>query len=137
MTTTEVKDLVVDSKANAYQLTPDQMSNIQKTGVSTSLEPGIHVVRIRKGGFDYVGGDAQAGEPIVMLWIYGGKFKNLKSGVTVPAGWSTLNGYDDTLTISVSEAVTLCAFFFDVELKDNAGAVTVSAVKVGELTDLD
>ena len=137
MTTTEVKDLVVDSKANAYKLTPDQMTAIQETGVSTSLDPGIHVVRIRKGTFDYVGGDGQAGEPLVMLWIYGGKFKNLKSGVIVPAGWSTLNGYDDTLTVAVSETVSLCAFFFDVELEDNAGAVTVTDVKVGELADLN
>lgn len=136
MTATDIKDLVVDSKANAYKLTPAQMSDIQSTGVKTSLEPGIHIARIRKGSFDYVGGDTQAGEPIVMLWIYGGKFKNLKSGVEVPAGWSTLNGYDDTLTLAVSEAVTLCAFFFDVELQDNSGAVTVSAVKVGELSDL-
>lgn len=137
MTATDIKDLVVDSKTNAYKLTPDQMSDIQKTGVATSLEAGIHVVRIRKGGFDYVGGDAQTGEPIVMLWIYGGKFKNLKSGIEVPAGWSTLNGYDDTLTLAVSEPVTLCAFFFDVQIEDNAGAVTVSTVKVGELSDLD
>mgnify|MGYP001794961294 CR=1 FL=1 len=136
MTATEIKDLVVDSKTNAYKLTPAQMSDIQKTGVETVLASGIHVVRIRKGSFDYVGGDAQTGEPIVMLWIYGGKFKNLKTGIEVPAGWSTLNGYDDTLTLAVSETVTLCAFFFDVELEDNAGAVTVSAVKVGELSDL-
>lgn len=136
MAATEVKDLAVDSKNNAYKLTPEQMTDIQNTGVQTSLEPGIHVVRIRKGKFDYVGGDAQAGEPIVMIWIYGGKFKNLKSGIEVPAGWSTLNGYDDTLTLAVSEEVTLCAFFFDVELGDNAGTVTVSAVKVGELSDL-
>ncbi|MEM9266538.1 MAG: hypothetical protein AAGA46_13535 [Cyanobacteria bacterium P01_F01_bin.13] len=136
MATTDIKDLVVDSKTNAYKLTPEQMTDIQKTGVETSLEAGIHVVRIRKGGFDYVGGDAQAGEPIVMLWIYGGKFKNLKSGIEVPAGWSTLNGYDDTLTLAVSEPVTLCAFFFDVLIEDNAGTVTVSTVKVGELADL-
>ncbi|MEM6452920.1 MAG: hypothetical protein AAF703_21710 [Cyanobacteria bacterium P01_D01_bin.105] len=136
MTTTAIKDLIVDSKENAYKLTPEQMSAIQSTGVETTLEPGIHVVRIRKGGFDYVGGDAQAGEPIVMLWIYGGKFKNLKTGITVPAGWSTLNGFDDTVTLAVTETVTMCAFFFDVELEDNAGKVTVSAVKVGELSDL-
>ncbi|MEM9088017.1 MAG: hypothetical protein AAGC93_04660 [Cyanobacteria bacterium P01_F01_bin.53] len=137
MTTTTITDLIVDSKANTYKLTPDQMSAIQSTGVETTLEPGVHVVRIRKGKFDYVGGDAQAGEPIVMLWIYGGNFKNLKSGVSVPAGWSTLNGYDDSLTLAVSEAVTLCAFFFDVKIEDNAGSVTVSAIKVGELSDLE
>jgi hypothetical protein len=112
------------------------MKEIEDTGVKTELTPGIHVIRIRKGSFDYVKGEAQIGEPLVMLWIYGGKFKNLKTNIEVPAGWSTLNGYDDTLTLAVSEASTLCAFFFDVETGDNDGDVTVSVIKVGELSDI-
>ena len=113
------------------------MTDIQNTGVNTELKPGIHVIRIRKGSFDYVQGDVQKGEPIVMLWIYGGKFKNLKTNIEVPAGWSTLNGYDDILTLAVSETSTLCAFFFDVEVGDNDGDVTVSVIKAGELNDLN
>ncbi|MDZ8106996.1 MAG: hypothetical protein RM338_15455 [Nostoc sp. DedQUE12a] len=135
--TTNIKDLVVNSKKNCYHLFSERMNEIQNTGVSTQLEPGIHVVRIRKGSFDYVKGDVIKGEPIVMLWIYGGKFKNLKTNVEVPAGWSTLNGYDDTLTLAVLETSTLCAFFFDVEVGDNDGDVTISAIKVGELNDLN
>lgn len=135
--TTNIKDLVVNSKKNCYHLFSERMNEIQNTGVSTQLEPGIHVVRIRKGSFDYVKGDVTKGEPIVMLWIYGGKFKNLKTNVEVPAGWSTLNGYDDTLTLAVLETSTLCAFFFDVEVGDNDGDVTISTIKVGELNDLN
>ena len=111
------------------------MTEIQNTGVNTELKPGIHVIRIRKGSFDYVQGDVPKGEPIVMLWIYGGKFKNLKTNIEIPAGWPTLNGYDDTLTLAVSETSTLCALFFDVEVGDNDGDVTVSVRKVGELND--
>ncbi|KOP26939.1 hypothetical protein AMR41_06120 [Hapalosiphon sp. MRB220] len=140
MTTTQatnITDLVVNSKKNCYHLFSQRMIEIQNTGVNTELKPGIQVIRIRKGSFDYVQGDTQKGEPIVMLWIYGGKFKNLKTNIEVPAGWSTLNGYDDTLTLAVSETSTLCAFFFDVEVGDNDGDVTVSVIKVGELNDLN
>jgi hypothetical protein len=96
--TTNITDLVINSKKNCYHLFSQRMTEIQNTGVNTELKPGIHVIRIRKGSFDYVQGDIQKGEPIVMLWIYGGKFKNLKTNIEVPAGWSTLNRYDDTLT---------------------------------------
>lgn len=135
---TNITDLVVDSTANCYRLDPEtQMKEIEKKGVTTDLTPGIHVIRIRKGSFDYVKGDTQSGEPTVMLWIYGGMFKNLKTNKEVPAGWSTLSGYDDTVTLAVSKASKLCAFFFDVETGDNDGQVTVSVVKVGELDDLE
>jgi hypothetical protein len=135
--TTNITDLVVNSKKNCYKLFSQRMAEIQNTGVNTELQPGVYVIRIRKGSFDYIQGDVNKGEPIVMLWIYGGKFKNLKTNVEVPAGWSTLNGYDDTLTLAVSETATLCAFFFDVEVGDNDGDVTISVIKAGELDDLN
>lgn len=135
--TTTVKELAVHNRHNCYVFSSEQITDVQNSGVKETLEPGIHVVRIRKGKFDYIDGDTQVGEPIVMLWIYGGKFKNLKTNVAVPAGWSTLNGYDDTLTLAVLEPVTLCALFFDIYNLDNENTLTVSAIKVGELTDLD
>lgn len=63
-----------------------------------------------------------------MLWIYGVRFLNLKTNKPFSVGWSILNGYDDTLTLAVSEQSKLCAFFFATEINDNAGAVTVSVV---------
>lgn len=38
---------------------------------------------------------------------------------------------------TVSEPITLCAFFFDTYLKDNQGDVTVSVVKVSELSEIE
>lgn len=129
--TTEITDLTVDSKTNCYRLDPNTvMKEIQDTGVIKELTPGIYVIRIKDGSFDYISGDTQMGEPLVMLWIYGGMFKNLKTNQEVPVGWSTLNGHDDTVTIKVSKDCKLCAFFFDVHKEDNTGVVTVSVVKV-------
>lgn len=65
--TTNITDLVINSKKNCYHLFSQRMTEIQNTGVNTELKPGIHVIRIRKGSFDYVQGDVQKGEPIVML----------------------------------------------------------------------
>ena len=109
------------------------MEAIQNKGVTAELTQGIYVVRIKEGAFDYVKDSENAeSEALVLLWIYGGKFKNLKTNKQVTASWSTLNGYDDTLTIAVSEPSKLCAFFFDTEINDNAGDVTVSVIKVDE-----
>jgi hypothetical protein len=137
-TQTSITDLVVNSSKNCYQLTKEQMESIQNKGVTAELTQGIYVVRIKEGAFDYVkDSDDVENEPLVLLWIYGGKFKNLKINKQVSASWSTLNGYDDTLTLAVSEPSKLCAFFFDTEINDNAGDVTVSVVKVDELRDLN
>ncbi|GAB1544668.1 hypothetical protein NUACC21_73440 [Scytonema sp. NUACC21] len=128
-----ITDLVVNSVNNCYQLTTEQIESIQKTGVTAELEKGIYVVRIKTGSFDYIKDSQDAeSEPLVMLWIYGGQFKNLKTNKQVSAGWSTLNGYDDTLTLAVSKPSKLCAFFFDTETQDNAGEVTISVIKVDE-----
>ncbi len=49
-----ITDLIVNSTSNCYLIPPEQMEKIQETGVETDLEPGIHVIRIRKGSFDYI-----------------------------------------------------------------------------------
>lgn len=126
-----VTDLKVHSKHNCFVLSAETMQQIQEqTGVSTTLEPGTYVVRIRSGAFDYRADIEQSGEPLVILWIYGGKFINKKTNTVVEATWSTLNGDDDTLTLEVIETTTLCAFFFDSYVEDNQGEVTISVVKI-------
>ncbi|WNZ23745.1 hypothetical protein HJG54_13380 [Leptolyngbya sp. NK1-12] len=80
-----------------------------QVSVPVSLEVGTHMVSLRRvcvssGGVD------RASEPLVMLWIYGGNVVNQKTGVPVAATWSTLNGYDDILTLEVLEPTTLYAF---------------------------
>ncbi|MGF1491541.1 MAG: hypothetical protein ACFBSC_03625 [Microcoleaceae cyanobacterium] len=126
-----ITDLKIDSKQNCYMLSADAMRRIQsETGVSTTLEPGTYVIRIREGSFNYQGGAERWGEPLVMLWLHGGKFINKKTNVEVEATWSTLNGEDDTLTLEVLETANICAFFFDTHLEDNEGGVTISVVKL-------
>jgi hypothetical protein len=126
-----VNELKVHSKHNCYILSPETLSRLQnEVSVSVLLETGTNVIKIREGSFDYRGATVQDGEPSVMLWIYGGKVINQKTGVPVVATWSTLNGYDDTLTLEVAEPATLCAFFFDTDLEDNDGEVQLSIVRI-------
>ncbi|QYO62112.1 hypothetical protein [Leptolyngbya sp. 7M] len=126
-----VTDLKVDSKRNCFFLDAGLLQRIQQeTAVSTRLEPGTNVVKIRAGAFNYQSNSGHQGEPMVLLWIYGGKVINKKTGIPVGATWSTLNGYDDTLTLEVLEPATLCAFFFDTYLEDNDGEVHLSVVRI-------
>lgn len=107
------------------------MSRLQnEISVSVQLEAGINLVKIRAGSFDYRSATGHEGEPLVMLWIYGGKVINQKTGVPVGATWSTLNGYDDALTLEVLEPATLCAFFFDTYLEENSGEVQLAIVRI-------
>ncbi|MGK7923273.1 MAG: hypothetical protein AB4080_25065 [Trichodesmium sp.] len=126
-----VTDIKVDSKKNCYVLDAEAMRKIQEeTAVSTTLEPGIYIIRIRSGLFGYQNGTSNQGEPIVMLWIYGGKFINKKTNLEVEATWSSLNGDDDTLTLEVLQTTNICAFFFDTYVEDNQGELTISIVKM-------
>lgn len=126
-----VTDLRVHSKRNCFLLDADILRRLQQeAGVSTKLETGTNVVKIRSGAFNYRSDSGHQGEPVVLLWIYGGKVVNKKTGVAVGATWSTLNGYDDTLTLEVLESATLCAFFFDTYLEDNDGELMLSILRI-------
>jgi hypothetical protein len=126
-----VSELKVHSKHHCYVLSAEMMSRLQnEVAVPVQLETGTNLIKIRKGSFDYRAATGDAGEPLVMLWIYGGKVINQKIGVPVTATWSTLNGYDDDLTLEVLEPATLCAFFFDTYLEDNDGEVELSIVRI-------
>ncbi|MDF5716610.1 MAG: DUF4912 domain-containing protein [Rhizonema sp. NSF051] len=125
----KIQHLAVHSRNHCYRLDDAQMRSLQETAVSKTLEPGIHVVRIKDGNFAY-GMESQMRQPIVLLWIYGGRFINKKTNASVQATWSTLNGYDDTLTLEVSETTTLCAFFLDTYVDDNHGELTLSVIRL-------
>ncbi|MGD1702208.1 DUF4912 domain-containing protein, partial [Dapis sp. BLCC M229] len=126
----EIKHLTVHSRNNCYLLNDEQMSQLQETAVSKTLEPGIYIVRIKSGTFGYGSNVCPSGEPFVLLWIYGGKVKNKKTKIPVEQTWSTLNGYNETLTLEVLETVTLCALFFDTYPDDNEGELTVSVARL-------
>jgi hypothetical protein len=126
-----VTDLKVHSKHNCFALSPEQMQRLQdEVAVSTALEPGINIVKIKSGVFNYQTLSGHGGEPLVLLWIYGGQVINQKTNVPVSATWVSLNGYDDVLTLDVKENAKLCAFFFDTNLEDNDGELELSVVRI-------
>jgi hypothetical protein len=125
-----VTELKVHSQQHCCLLTSEQMKMIEETAVSTVLERGTNIIKIREGAFNYRSGTGHAGEPLVLLWIYGGKMINQKTEVEVGATWSTLNGYDDALILEVIEPTALCAFFFDTHPDDNEGEILLSIVKI-------
>ncbi len=126
-----VANLNVQNKANCYRFSPEQMNRLQQeVAASLDLEPGCNIVKIKSGSFDYQESSGHTGEPLVMLWIYGGKVINQKTGVEVGATWSSLNGYDDVLVLEVKRKATLCAFFFDTHLDDNEGEVHLSIARI-------
>lgn len=104
------------------------MQQLQHTAVSKNLSSGRYQIHIHGGGFGYRAGEES--EPVVMLWIYGGRFINQDTGVEVDATWVTLNGYEDTLTLEVRESVTVAAFFFDVHREDNEGELTLAFTRL-------
>ncbi|MDY7003515.1 MAG: hypothetical protein SWX82_05970 [Cyanobacteriota bacterium] len=119
-----MKNLTVDSQKNCLLVDRAWMEDLQKKAASTSLEPGMYVLRIKSGSFSY--GSNMTSEPFVLLWIYGGKFVNLKTNVETTATWSSLNGYDDTITLEIKETTTISALLLDVHEKDNSGEIVVS-----------
>ncbi|MEA5452126.1 substrate-binding domain-containing protein [Leptolyngbya sp. CCNP1308] len=123
-----IETVAVHSRHNAVLLDGSQMQHLQDQVAATySLDPGSYILRLRAGSFNY-GNAPNAGEPWVLLWIYGGKVSNLKTGVWVNGTWSTLNGYADTLSLEVDEPAQLCAFFIDTFPENNTSAVTLSVI---------
>lgn len=126
-----IQTVKVHSRQNALHLDQGQMNYIQDSvAVKAPLETGLYILKIRDGVFNYDSDDTHPGEPFVLLWIYGGRVINQKTGVPVNATWSTLNGYADTLTLDVHEPAQVCAFFMDTFGEDNSGEVTLSVIKL-------
>jgi hypothetical protein len=126
-----VQTVKVHSRDHAFRLDLDQMRHLQDA-VATNyyLTAGRYLLRLRDGVFNYDSDDTHPGEPFVLLWIYGGRVINRKSGVPVNATWSTLNGYADVLILDVQEPATVCGFFMDTYPDDNVGEVTLSVIKL-------
>lgn len=125
-----ITSVSVHSKNNCYVLDAAQQRKLQQeTATSTQLQPGTYLVRIKQGAFGYETA-TQGGEPMVLLWVYGGRLMNKKTNVEVETTWSSLNGYDEILTLEILEPATLSAFFLDSHLQDNEGEVTLSVVRL-------
>lgn len=120
----------VHSRNNAVMFDQGQLHHIEHdVAVTHDLIPGIYILRLREGVFNYDADDDHPGEPFVMLWIHGGTVINQKTEVPVSSTWTTLNGYDDTLILDVREPTKLSAFFVDTYPDDNSGEVTLSVTR--------
>ena len=117
----------IHGRDNAIPLDQDQRRHLeQNVAASHELIPGIYVLQLREGVFNYDADDEHPGEPFVLLWIHGGTILNQQTGIPISSTWTTLNGYEDRLVLDVREPTKLCAFFIDTYPDDNSGEVTLS-----------
>ncbi|MDZ8108914.1 MAG: hypothetical protein RM338_25275 [Nostoc sp. DedQUE12a] len=118
--------LTIDTKTNCYVIDASQMNHLQqKVASAFTFEKGTFEVRITGGHYTY-SRTITTGEPFVLLWIYGDNdttFIDKNTGFEVGATWTTLNGYNDKLTLEVKERTVLSALFFDFSNEDNGGSV--------------
>jgi hypothetical protein len=123
--------LTIDSQKDCYVLDPLKLATLQTGTNTTTLKPGSYKIRIISGEFSYwsAGDRLFPPESWVILWIYGGKVINKKTGKLVGCTWSSLNGYEDILNLEVLETTQIAAIFFDTYTHDNQGNVTLEIVK--------
>jgi len=121
--------LTIDTKANCYVIDPSGMNGLQENVASKmTLTQGNYAIQITSGNQSY-SNNIEAGEPAVLLWIYGtdgSTFVNQETGVETGATWTTLNGYQHKLQLEVKQQVVVCALFFKVGNQENSGAVNLS-----------
>lgn len=129
--------LAIDPKDNCYVIDTNGMNNLQNNIASSiTLDRGTYTVQITSGRYSY-SADSGPGEPSVVLWMYaneGSTFINKNTGFETGATWTTLNGYNDTLTLEVKDKITICGLFFDLYSADNSGSITLSIGRQGTLT---
>jgi hypothetical protein len=117
-------ELTVHSKNNCFQVSPEEMKAMEDKAMSFALSPGTNKISIQSGNFSHQFG--QSGEPIVMLWIYGGQVTNHQTKVSVQSTWSSLNGYSDRLVLDVKDSAIVSAFFLDDTTGENHGEISLS-----------
>ncbi|MEL6440246.1 MAG: hypothetical protein AAFQ80_13440 [Cyanobacteria bacterium J06621_8] len=119
--------LTIDTKANCYVIDPNGMSSLQDNVASKlTLEQGNYEIQITSGSYNY---SAEAGEPGVILWIYGADgstFINQDTGVETGATWATLNGYREKLSLEVKQQAVVCALLFKVGNQETSGAINLA-----------
>jgi hypothetical protein len=122
--------LTANSQAHCYELDERQLLNLESRSNCYLLDKGIYSIKIAKGYFCY-GNSASfcQGEPVVLIWVFGGSFINRKTKVAVGQTWSSLNGYNDSLDLQVLQPTRLCGLFFDNHAQDNQGQVVLSIIK--------
>jgi hypothetical protein len=120
-----VQELKVHSQQNCLALSMDEMQRIENNAsVSISLDPGIHLIKLRQEMAD----SSPTLEPAVMFWIYGGSVINRSTDTEVTQTWTSLQGYDDVLALDVKQSAQLCALFFGTE--SHPGQLSLSVAKL-------
>lgn len=121
--------LTIDTQDHCYIIDQGAMEHLQSNVAnSIRLDQGTYTIKIASGRYSYAE-DKEQGEPFVLLWIYGidgSTFVNKNTGFETGATWTTLNGYDDPLSLEVKDKAVVCALFFDINNTDNSGSVTLS-----------
>ena len=122
-----MKTLTIHSQDSCYVINQGQMDNDlqSKTAKSMTLEHGEYTIKIEKGGYSYSSGSDKR-EPLVILWIYGHNsvpFINQSTGLEVGTTWTTLNGFNDVLTLEIkpNQKATVCALFLDIDARQSQG----------------
>ncbi|MFH7241459.1 MAG: DUF4912 domain-containing protein [Spirulina sp.] len=110
-----------------------QYNALTQVAATHTLSSGTYLVRIQRGQFSY-GDPTQPGEPLALLGIDGGPITTPKNPVPTPSLWATLNGYTDTLTLTVENSALLRAFFIDTNPDTNQGQVILSIQRSNGLT---
>jgi hypothetical protein len=121
-------EMKIHSQNNCFLVSPEEMRAMEQAAVSFTLPPGTKTLSIQSGNFSHEYG--QSGEPLVMLWIYGGQVTNHQTQVPVASTWSSLNGYSDRLVLDIQEATMVSAFFLDDSVGENHGEITLSVESV-------
>ncbi|PSB11161.1 hypothetical protein C7B76_23535 [filamentous cyanobacterium CCP2] len=115
----------LNGRVNRFVLDEVATQQLQREAAKIVLEIGTYLIRIKEIKFE----PGVEQEPLVLLWISGGRLINRKTGVETSSTWSLLTGYDDVLVLEVKEATLLCAFFFKAD-SASTGEIVLSAVQV-------
>jgi phosphate transport system substrate-binding protein len=124
-----IETLQLNMQRHVYLLDFAATDQLKQSAVSKTLETGQYLLKIRSGAFGYQS-DPSRNEPWLLLWIHGGRVINKKTGKEVISTWSSLNGYDEILSLDVLEETTVSAFFIDTAIDDNQGEVNLAVVKL-------
>lgn len=120
--------LMINSQDHTYPLDEENVSTLQANAKHIPLETGYYILTLDVQTVNNAELDAIS-EPIIMLWLEGGRFINQKTGVEVTSTWTTLNGYNDSLALNVLESTNVYAVFFNTTAQIAGSQLTLLILK--------
>ena len=122
------QELTIDSQNHTYTIDENNISALQSRANRILLTPGCYVLTLEQNQSNPINTSIVT-EACIILWIYGGRFVNKQTNVEAASTWTTLNGYNDRLTLEVIEPTTVCALFFDTTSTTEARQLTLLILK--------